>query len=205
MITKIKAALNMSKLSPDGKVTLGQNIVNSIAAATTYFPTATLPLPMASATASVTNLHNAILATASGTQGSISNMHEKERIVLSIFNVLRAYVEMQANNTVDAETVIEAAGMSVAKSGGNNAVSELTIVPLGNGTLQVSVPRNIGESAFIYYYSSDAGSTWTEFECSKLATVELKNQTPASTLSFKFAPIGKTKGAYSQVKNAIVL
>jgi hypothetical protein len=205
MNTKFKVALNMSKLNPDGKVTTGQNIINSIVANPTYFPTSTLPLPMASATSSVNNLHNAILATASGTAGSVSNMHEKERIVISVFNVLKAYVEMQANNTVDAKTVIEAAGMTAIKGTGGSAVSELTIVALGNGTLQISVPRNTGESAFIYFYSNDNGNTWTEFECSKLATVQLKNQAPASTLQFRYAPISKTKGALSQTKSAIVL
>ena len=205
MTTKLKVALNMSTQTPDGKVTLGQNIINSMVAAVTYFPTSSLPLPMASATAAINNLHNAIIAAGSGAQGSASNMHEKERIVLSVFNVLRAYVEMQANNTTDPQTVIEAAGMTVNKGGGGSAVADLTIVPLGNGILQVSVPRNTGEKAFIYYYSNDGGNTWIDFECSSLATVQLKNQTPASTLQFKYAPIAKTKGACSQVKNAIVL
>ena len=205
MTTKLKAALNMSTQTPDGKVTLGQNIINSMVAAATYFPTSSLPLPMASATAAITNLHNAIITAGSGAQGSASNMHEKERIVLSVFNVLRAYVEMQANNTTDPQTVIEAAGMTVNKGGGGSAVADLTIVPLGNGILQVSVPRNTGEKAFIYYYSNDGGNTWIDFECSSLATVQLKNQTPASTLQFKYVPIAKTRGAYSQVKNAIVL
>ena len=118
MVTKLKAALKMSTLNPDGKVTLGQNIINSIVATPTYFPTASLPLPAASAIVAINNLHNAILATASGTAGSISNMHEKERIVVSVFNVYRAYVEMQANNTTDAKTVIEAAGMIAVKNAG---------------------------------------------------------------------------------------
>ncbi|MES2516423.1 MAG: hypothetical protein V4580_19885 [Bacteroidota bacterium] len=205
MTTKLKVALNMSSQTPDGKVTLGQNIINSIVAAPTFFPTASLPLPLASATAAITSLHTAIIAAGSGAQGSASNMHEKERIVLSVFNVLRAYVEMQANNTLDPQTVIEAAGMTVNRGGGNSAVADLTVVPLGNGIMQVSVPRHTGEKAFIYYCSYDGGNTWTEFECSSLATVQLKNQTPASTLQFKYAPIAKTKGGYSQVKTAIVL
>lgn len=205
MATKFKAALKMSTLSPDGKVTLGQNIINSIVASPTYFPTSTLPLPMASATAAITNLHNSILATATGTAGSISNMHEKERIVVSVFNVIRAYVEMTANNTSDPQTVIEAAGLVAAKSGGNTSVTELTVTPLGNGVMQISVPRNAGEKAFIYYYSSDGGNTWVEIESSYLTTVQLKNQTPASTLQFKYIPITKTKGTFSQVKTAIVL
>jgi hypothetical protein len=205
MNTKLKAALKMSTLSPDGKVTTGQNIINSMVAAVNYFPTASLPLPIASMTSCINNLHNAILATASGTQGSISNMHEKERIVLSIFNVVRAYVEMTANNTSDPQTVIEAAGMTSSKSGGNTSVTELTIVALGNGILQVSVPRQSGESAFVYQFSSDNETSWQEFECSKLATIQLKNQTPASTLFFRYAAVGKTKGAFSQTKSAIVL
>ena len=195
----------MSTLNPDEKVTLGQNIINSIVATPTYFPTASLPLPAASATAAISNLHNAILATASGTAGSISNMHEKERIVVSVFNVYRAYVEMQANNTTDAKTVIEAAGMIAVKNAGGVYVSDLTLTALGNGEVQVSVPRGTGESAFIYQYSSDGGTTWQDVECSKLATILHKNQTPASTLLYRFAAIGKTKGAFSQPKSVIVL
>ena len=205
MATKLKAALKMSTLSPDGKVTLGQNITNSIVASPTYFPTASLPVPIASMTACVTNLHNAIIATGSGSAGSISNMHEKERILVSVFNVVRSYVDMQANNTADPQTVIEAAGMVAVANGGGTSVTELTITALGNGELQISVPRAKGESAFIYQYSGDGGTTWQEFECSKLATVSLKNQTPASTLLFRYAAIGKSKGAFSQTKSAIVL
>lgn len=205
MNTKLKAALKMSTQSPDGKVTTGQNIITSMMAAPTYFAPSTLPLPFASMTACITNLHNAILATGSGSAGSISNMHEKERIVTSIFNVVRAYVEMVANNTTDPQTVIEAAGMFAVKANGGSSVSELTITALGNGVLQVSVPRNTGESSFIYQYSTDGGTTWLEFECSKLATVQLTNQTPASTLFFRYAAIGKTKGGFSQTKSAIVL
>lgn len=205
MNSKTHAALKMGTLSPDGKVTTGKNIINSIAAAPSVFPTSSLPLPLASATNALDDLHNAILATATGSAGSVSNMHEKERIVMFTFNILKAYVEMVANNTTDPQTVIEAAGMSVAKQGGNTSVTELTITALGNGSMEISVPRNTGEKAFVYFYSADNGNTWIEFECSTLATVTLKNQIPASSLQFKYAPIAKTKGAFSQIKTAIVL
>lgn len=118
MNTKLKADLKMSILSPDGKVTTGQNIINSMQAAPNYFPPASMPIPFTSMTSCINNLHNAILATGSGSAGSVSNMHEKERIVLSIFNVVRAFVEMQANNTADPKTVIEAAGMVAIKNNG---------------------------------------------------------------------------------------
>lgn len=205
MNTKLKAALKMSTLSPDGKVTTAQNIINSVTAAPTYFPAAGLPIPLASLSTAVNTLHTAIIATGSGAAGSVSNMHEKVRIVMSMFNVLRAYVEMQANNTADPKTVIEAAGMTAVKGGGGSMVTELTLTALGNGEVQVSVPRNTGEVAFVYQYSTDGGSNWQEFECSKLATVSLKDQTPASTLLFRYCPVSKTKGAFSQSKSVIVL
>lgn len=58
---------------------------------------------------------------------------------------------------------------------------------------------------WVYQYSSDGGTTWVEFECSKLATVTLMAQKPASVIHCRFAPIAKTKGAFSQSKSVIVL
>lgn len=205
MNTKLKAALKMNALNPDDKVTKGQTIISSIAAATNYFPTASLPIPLASLSTAITNLHNAIIANGSGVAGSASNVHEKERLVLSLFNFMRAYVELQANNTLDAKTVIESAGMVAVTYSGGLPVTELTLSAIGNSSIQLWVPRQTGDVAFIYQYSNDGGVTWVEFECSKLATVTLKNQTPANTLYFRYAPIGKIKGAFCQPKSTIVM
>ena len=150
-------------------------------------------------------LNDAIVTAKSGTQGTVSQMHETERVVLSVFNLIKAYVELVANGTADPKSVIESAGLSVITSGGNAAVSELTLSALGNGVVELTVPRNKGEASFIYQYSSDGGTTWQEFEQSKLATVLLKGQTPGTTLHFRFAAVGKTKGAFSQAKSVMVV
>ena len=205
MNAKFKAALRMSALTPEGKVTKAETIVSFIQRNTNYFPTANLPIPLASVSTAITTLHTALLAVGTGTPGALSNMHEKDRIVVSFFNLLRAYVEMVANNTPDPKTVIEAAGMEVQKTGGQTLVSELTLTALGNGIMQVSVPRNVGEVSFIYQYSTDSGTTWLELAYSKLATVSLSGQIPATVLHFRFAPVSKVKGAFSQAKSAIVL
>ncbi|MEQ1733903.1 MAG: hypothetical protein ABL940_09525 [Bacteroidia bacterium] len=206
MNTKFKAALKMSTLTPDGKATKAEHVVTLMALATNYFPTANLPLPLANVTTAINNLHTAILTAAKGTVGSVSHMHETERVLVQLLSVLRAYVEMVANNSIDAKTIIEAAGMDAVKNGGGGTpVSELTITSLGNGAVQISVPRNTGEKAFIYQYSTDGGTTWLELDYSYLATITLRNQTPATVLHFRFAPISKTKGAYSQAKSGIVL
>lgn len=205
MTIKLKAALKMSTLSPEAKVTKGQFIIHSLQQAPQLFPTANLPIPLTAATTALTNLDASILAAAGGAPGSTSNMHEKERIVISILNIYRSYVEMVANGSADPKTVIEAAGMTAVTHSGGAPVTELTITPSGNGMVDISVPRQTGEAAFIYQYSTDGGNTWQEFECSKLASVQLKNQSPGSTVHIRFVAIGKTKGAFSQAKNTIVL
>jgi hypothetical protein len=94
--------------------------------------------------------------------------------------------------------------MSVVTNLGNTPVTELTLIAKGNGVVRINVPRNSGEAAFVYQYSTDA-VTWTEFAMSKLARVELQNQNPASILNIRFAAIAKTKGPFSQWKSVIVL
>lgn len=203
MKTIFKAALGLSSLNPDGKVTKADVIITSMQASGN-FPAATMPISYAVLSTYKNNLHTAIVAMGNGTPGSTSHMHEQERILVSALNFLRAYVEQVANAGTDPTTLIESAGMSVYSTSGNSAVTELTLTATGNGTIQICVPRNKGEAAFIYQSSTDA-VTWEEFAVSKLATVELQNQTPASTLSFRFAPVGKSKGAFCQSKSVIVL
>lgn len=204
MNMKYKAALNFSKLSPDGIVTKGKSNIALMQTATAFTGT-TWPVPLASVNTALDNLHNSILAAATGAPGTISNMHEKQRIVISLFNVFKPYVELIANNTADPKTVIESVGMSAVTFSGNTAVTELTVTAIGNGTIEISVPRQAGETAFVYQFSSDGGTTWQDVESSKLATIQHTNQTPASTLLYRYAAIGKTKSGFSQAKSAIVL
>lgn len=203
MKTMFRAALGLANLNPDGKVTRADVIINSMQASGN-FPAATMPVSYTALGTLKNNLHAAIVATGNGTPGSTSHMHEQERILVSALNFIRAYVEQVANANVDPATIIESAGMTVYASSGNTPVTELTLIAKGNGTVQICVPRNKGEVAFIYQSSTDA-VTWEEFTVSKLATVELQNQTLASTLHFRFAAIAKTKGAFSQAKSVIVV
>lgn len=203
MNTIHRAALGLSSLNPDAKVTRADVIITSMQASGN-FPANSMPITYAVLGTLKTNLHTAIVATGNGTPGSTSHMHEQERLLQSALNFIRAYVEQVANAAADPKTIIESAGMSVVVSPGSSPVTELTVTAIGNGEIQVSVPRNNGESAFVYQFSTD-GINWQEFAMSKLATVVLSNQTPATTLYFRFAAIGKTKGTFSQAKSVIVL
>jgi hypothetical protein len=109
------------------------------------------------------------------------------------------------NNPSSAESIITSAGMQVAAAGGGNAVTELTLSALGNGKVQITVPRQTGEKAFIFESSAD-GTIWTECSSSTTTKVTISNLTPGSTIYIRHCAINKTgKSAYSQAKSAIVL
>ncbi len=199
-----KAALGFNNLSPEGKVIKAQSIKDGMQSSGN-FPATSMPITYPVIQTIITNLHNSTVAASNGTTTDTSFTHEQERILVSAFNFIKAHVEFVSNNTADAATVIVSAGMQVAITGGANGVSELTLDALGNGTLQVRVPRQTGEKSFVYEYSAD-GTTWVELTMSSLTKVALANQTPGSTIYVRYFGISKTgKSAYSQSKNAIVL
>lgn len=205
MKTIKKAVMGLTSLSPEGKVVKTQSIKDSMLGSS-KFPAATMPISYPTLQGFITNLHNANVAASNGTVTDTSFMHEQERILVSAFNFIKAHVEFVANNSTDAETVIVSAGMQVAVNGGANGVAELTIDALGNGVMQVRVPRQSGEKAFVYEYSNDGATTWNDLTSSSLTKVTLANQTPGATIYVRYYSISKTgKSAYSQAKSAIVL
>jgi hypothetical protein len=117
---------------------------------------------------------------------------------------MRSYVEMIANDTNTPRVVIEAAGMTAVASAGSTPITELTLSAPGNGVVQINVPRAKGEVAFVYQYSHD-GVQWQNLEISKLATMQLKGQTPGTTLSFRYAPVEKAQGGFCQPKSIMVV
>ncbi|MCC6370948.1 MAG: hypothetical protein IT236_08090 [Bacteroidia bacterium] len=204
MNNKFRAAHNLSALTPDGKVNKAMDLVAKIKAST-FINVTKLPLNIADVETAIKNLDTAIASATSGGAGAVSHMHEMERVLVSVFNLLKAYIVLEANNMSDPKSAIESTGLSAVSGGGTTAVSELSLSALGNGIIGLSVPRGKGEAAFVYQYSVDAGTTWLMLELSKLAYVELKGQTPGNTLTFRYAPIGKVAGAFSQPKSIMVI
>src|ERR1700741_3023868 len=161
MNSRLKAALKLSSLTPEGKVTKGQGIKDSMTG-NPNFPPANWPITPASVQTIIDDLHNSIIAANAGTVFSTSAMHEKERILVSVFNIIKAHVEFVANSTADPATVIVSAGMQVAENGGANLVTELTLEAGGEGKVTIKVPRGRDEKAFIFEMSSN-GTDFVKF------------------------------------------
>ena len=152
------------------------------------------------------NLHQANIVAINGTPTDTAYMHEQEHILVSAFNFLKSHVEYVANtNSANSISIITSAGMQVANTGGKSPVSELTLEAIGNGKLQIQVPRQAGEKAFVFERSTD-GIAWVEVASNSLTKITLSNQALGSTVYIRFVAISKTgKGAYSQPKNAIIV
>ena len=195
------AALGMSSLSPDEKATRSEVIATSMQGSGN-FPDSIMIITYIALAQLKLNLHNAVVAVGNGT-GTTGQVTEAERLLVNAFNFVRSIVEKVANESEDPKAVIESSGMTVVTNSGNTAVTELTLFAIGNGVIQACVPRNPGEVAFVFYFGTD-GINWVEFAMSKLATVELVNQTPGAILYFRYVAISKTKGVFSPAKSTVV-
>lgn len=201
----IRIALRLSNLSAADKVTMAQNIKDSMQGSGN-FPASTMPISYPTLQNYITNLHQANIAAINGTPTDTAYMHEQEHILVSALNFLKSHVEYVANtNSATTASIIASAGMQIASTGGNNVVSELTLEAIGNGKLQIRVPRQTNEKAFVFESSTD-GITWVEFASNSLTKITLSNQALGSTVYVRFAAISKTgKGGYSQPKSAIIV
>lgn len=204
MKTRVKATLGLSGLTPDGKVTKAQGVIDAMQSSGN-FPNSDLPLSYSSLQTIVDNLHNAILATNAGTTVNTSDMHEQERILVIAFNLVKAHVEFVANNSSTPETIITSAAMQVTVNGGSNAVSELTLQAAGNGSVVVRVPRGKDEKAFVFEKSSD-GVAYSKVTSSSLTKITINGLQTASTVYVRYYAISKNgEGEMSAAKSVIVL
>jgi hypothetical protein len=205
MTTHLRAVLGISGLTPEAKVTRAQSIVNAMQASGN-FANNSLPVSYTNMQAAIDNLSAAIVAanSISASSADTSFMHEQERLLVGIFNVLRSHIEYIANQTADPGTMITSAGMTASASGGLNAVSELTLDAAGAGKITVRIPRGDGEKAFVFETSTD-GNTWTRARSTTLTKIVLEGFASASTIHVRYFGISKEgDGEMSQPKSVIV-
>lgn len=206
MKTKAKAALGLSRLTPEAKVVSSQNIVDTMQVCGN-FPDATMPINYAALQLSITNFHNSIVQAKNGTTADTSRMHEEERKLMMSFNLIKMHVEMVSNAAVDPESMILSSGMALSGNKGQSGLTALTLEAIGNGILLIRVPRSEKEKAFCYQYATANDPTnWQNIGFYSLSKVQFPNQTPGAVLHIRYAAIGKEgMGAFSAPKQIMVV
>ena len=192
MKTKSKAVLGIAKMTPEGKVVTTQNIINAMQASGN-FPDANMPIKYATLQTLNTDLHNAIVAANNGSTAATSQMHEEERKLTMAFNLIKMHVEIVSNNAADPDTVILSSGMGLSGNSGQIAVTDLTVDAIGNGIVQIRVPRTIAEKAFCYQYAlASDPNNWQNIGFYSLSKIQFPNQTPGSQLIFAMPALPRT-------------
>jgi hypothetical protein len=206
MKTKAKAALGLSRLSPEAKVITAQDIVDTMQASA-GFPDATMPINYANLQLFIDNLHTAVLQAKNGTPADTSRMHEEERKLMMAFNLIKMHVEMTSNAATDPESMILSSGMSLSANKGQSGLTGLSVEAIGNGVLLIRVPRGENEKAYCYQYATAADpENWQNIGFYSLSKVQFPNQTPGAVLHIRYAAIGKDgMGAFSAAKQIMVL
>jgi hypothetical protein len=206
MKTKAKAVLGFSRLNPEGKVVRSQSIVDDMQSSGN-FPDASLPISYVNLQALVTNLHNAVVLAEHGSSADTSRMHDDERKLMMAFNLIKMHVEMVSNATTDPDSYILSSGMVLGANSGQNAVSDLSLEALGEGVVQIRVPRHAGDKAFCYQYALlSSPDNWLNIGFNSLSKIRYSDQTPGTVILVRYAPIGKTGlGAFSSAKQIMVV
>ncbi|MBC7863295.1 MAG: hypothetical protein IAF38_09995 [Bacteroidia bacterium] len=206
MKTKTKAVVGLSKLTPEAKAVKAQSIIDSMQSSGN-FPNGDMPIAYATLQTSITGFQNSIVLANNGTSADVSNMHEEEKVLVMTFNLLKAHVEIVSNAFTNPDAIILSAGMTIAVNSGPNSITDLTLEALGQGTVQIRVPRHAGEKAFCYQYAIASDPTnWQNISYSSLSKIEFTNQTPGATLHFRYSAISKTgMGSFSDSKQLIVI
>ena len=206
MTVHLKAVLGISNLTPEAKVTRAQSIHDAMQNSGN-FQNSTLPVSYANVQTAIDNLSAAIVAAnaVNSSSADTSFMHEQERQLTGIFNLLRSHVEYAANQTTDPGTIITSAGMTPSTSGGQNAVTELTLDAPGGGKVNVRVPRGAGEKAFIFETSTD-GVSFVRAGSSALTKVAYSGFTAGTVVHVRYFGITNDgDGIMSQSKSIMVI
>lgn len=206
MKTKAKAVLGLSKLNPEGKVIRAQAIVDAMQASAN-FPDASLPINYTNLQALISNLHTAIVQAENGSMATTSQMHEEEKKLMMAFNLLKMHVEMVSNANTDPESFLLSSGMALGANAGPSSVSDLTLEALGDGVIQIRVPRAPGDKAFCYQFSTASDpANWQTIGYNSLSKIRHSGQAPGTIILVRYAAIGKNgMGAFSSAKQIMVV
>lgn len=190
MSTFKKAKIGIAFLSPTDKVIKTQ-LIKEAMQSSDYFPEENMPISYVVIQQLIDNLSHAISLSKNDDISNSYLVHAHEQLLVSAFSFIKTYVENIANKTVVPMAVIRSAGMQVISVAKSNRVSQLTLKALGNGELQIQVPRSVNEKAFVVEKSLD-GTMWIPATVNTSSTIRLNKLPVSTTLHIRYCAISKT-------------
>ena len=171
-------------------VTYVQGILNALTGNPT-FPTPNPPL--ATIASAVSDLQTAETAASTRAKGTIATRNEKRAALVSLLDMLGAYVQSVADATPEnAPSIIESAGLAVRKT----PVRVPRVFSVKQGTVSGEV-KIVASSAgprasYEWEYSLDGGTTWLAIPPTIQAKTSVAGLKPGSSVMFKYRSVTKT-------------
>ena len=208
------AIFGTEKKDTSGVLGRSQTMYSSISQNIAMF--ASLPITMVAFFALI-SLLAAAQQTATGTRakGTTSTRNSKRNDVWAAMVNLQGYVQGLADkmSVADATTLIEAAGLVVAKAAARRKDTLTATLTAAQGVVQLAANRTalVGTAdahkkvTFNWEMSADGGKTWQALPSGAYASTSASGLTLMTTYAFRVSvTVGNTPGAWSQAVSILV-
>ena len=158
------------------------------------FPT---PQPtLAAINAAIADLETAEATAKSGIKGAVATRNQKRKVLLTLLEQLRAYVQTVADADAErAPALIQSAAMNVQKVTPRAkrvfAIKQSTV----SGAVTLVAPSAGHRASYEWEYSADAGKTWQPLPPTLQAKTTTAGLVPGTTYSFRYRAVTKAGAA----------
>ena len=208
------AIFGTEKKDTSGVLGRSQTMYSSISQNIAMF--AGLPITMAAFLALITLLATAQqAATGTKAKGTASTHNSKRNAVWAAMVNLQSFVQGLADSmsVADATTLIDAAGLLVAKAATRQKETLTAALTAAQGVVHLAANRSVlvGNTdahknvTFNWEMSADGGKTWQGLPSSSYASTNAPGLTLMTTYAFRVSvTVGNTQGAWSQAVSLLV-
>ncbi len=192
-ISNKKVHRTVAVLKLPGPISLLITVVQGILKALTGNPTFPTPNPPLTALSGAANdLQVAETAALTRAIGTIATRNEKRAALLTLLEVLRAYVQSVADASPEnAISIIESAGLAIRKT----TVHAPRVFSAKAGTVSGSVkliaPVAGHRAAYLWQFSTDAGKTWIDVPPTLQSKATLTGLPAGTTVQFRYRSVIK--------------
>ena len=188
-----KVHRSVAVLKLPGPIALLVVYVQGILKAMTGNPTFPTPNPALTAVSGAANDLQAAETTAlTRATGTIATRNEKRATLLSLLEVLKAYVQSVADASPEnAISIIESSGLALRKATVRAPRVFAAKATTLSGTVKLTAPLAGRRAAYRWQYSTDGGKTWVDASETLQAKTTLTGLSAGTTVQFRYRSVIK--------------
>jgi hypothetical protein len=188
-----KVHRSVAVLKLPGPIALLIVYVQGILKAMTNNPTFPTPNPPLTAVSSAANDLQAAETTAlARATGTIATRNEKRAALVTLLEVLKAYVQSVADATPEnAISIIESSGLALRKTAVHAPRVFAAKATTLSGSVKLTAPLAGRRAAYRWQYSTDGGKTWVDASETLQAKTTVTGLSAGTTVQFRYRSVIK--------------